>query len=239
MINKSNIEHWIFQYHEGLLSSKDKTALLDFLAQHPEFYEEFTLWATTKLSADPNLVDLELENSLLRPVSPPSPQNTSANKHTKGSLFWSTFMTLSLLLLCRGDQKSLYTAFSFQGTSIAPIAQPLKARDPERMPYPKNIADTQVRPKAVHVYDTLQNGMHKELVIDSRSIQADTVMPTKALLAVPDTIHTSLVKLDTVQTLSAPIKKESTKAPIQKTKKKRSKINFSPSKEFINDNSDF
>ncbi|MCU0428465.1 MAG: hypothetical protein MUF42_00710 [Cytophagaceae bacterium] len=66
VISKANIEFWFFQYHEGLLSESEKAQLMNYLYEHPEYNEDFVLWANTKLIDDVAEDTTQLEKSILR-----------------------------------------------------------------------------------------------------------------------------------------------------------------------------
>lgn len=243
MIDKSNIEHWLFQYHEGLLSNKDKTALFDFLANHPEFYKEFALWAHSKLNPDPKLEDLELENSLLRQT--PKPHNTLKNKWTFGTIFIGTSIMLSLLLLCKTDQgKSLNSGFLYPKTmsdkNNTHTAKLPNMKNHKILPHYKNQGNIEVQNEIVQVPDSMPKPIFETRQNDVPNPQLDTLHTTKASDTVEETLNTSSTKLDTAQimpTVKSPEKPKAT--PVHKNKKRKSKIDLGPSKDFIKDNSDF
>ncbi len=50
-LNDSNIEEWIFDYHEGNLTENQQKSLLAYIEVHPEFQEDFQLWEQAKMPA--------------------------------------------------------------------------------------------------------------------------------------------------------------------------------------------
>ena len=71
-INIENIEQWMFDFHEGMLSEPDKAKLLNFLHNHPEFNADFGLWAQTHaLKNEPVTIPTDLLEGVLKPSAVP------------------------------------------------------------------------------------------------------------------------------------------------------------------------
>ena len=59
-LNHSNIEEWMFDYHEGNLSDDQKTDLLNFIGKHPEYEEDFMIWGQSQVTESfPDEVDFD------------------------------------------------------------------------------------------------------------------------------------------------------------------------------------
>ena len=71
-VTKETVEQWMFDFYEGTLSEEQKGMLLDFLHQHPEHQQDFSLWAQTHaLKSDPIPVPEDLlDGVLLNPKMP-------------------------------------------------------------------------------------------------------------------------------------------------------------------------
>lgn len=71
-INSQNIEQWIFDYHEEMLSETEKTELLDFLHANPEYNAEFGLWAQTHALKNEEIhVPTDLLEGIIQPIATP------------------------------------------------------------------------------------------------------------------------------------------------------------------------
>ncbi len=71
LITKENIEIWMFNYHEELLTAFEKEQLLRFLIENPEYNEDFVLWANTHITP-PNAqsVTADITKNLLQKETP-------------------------------------------------------------------------------------------------------------------------------------------------------------------------
>jgi hypothetical protein len=68
-IEKENIESFIFDYHEGNLSDSEKTEVLNYIHNHPEYEVAFTLWAQSYLPHESTVKNYGLTNHLLQTPS--------------------------------------------------------------------------------------------------------------------------------------------------------------------------
>lgn len=97
-ITPENLDKWLFNYHEGNLTSSEQKALEQFLQTHPEYEVDEDAWNNTRLNDEP-LVPVIFENEL---------------HAIAGESFFVTyrnwFAAASLLLLFGGS--ALYFLFS-------------------------------------------------------------------------------------------------------------------------------
>lgn len=68
-IEKENIESFIFDYHEGNLSDSEKTEVLNYIHNHPEYEAEFTQWAQSYLPYESSIKNYGITNTLLQKPS--------------------------------------------------------------------------------------------------------------------------------------------------------------------------
>lgn len=82
-VNAGNIEEWIFDFHEGMLSEEEQSELMNFLHNHPEYNESFVRGVQAqalKHEAVPIPADL------LHGVLQPAPIPFWANKFLLGTI---------------------------------------------------------------------------------------------------------------------------------------------------------
>ncbi|WMJ72358.1 hypothetical protein RCC89_04165 [Cytophagaceae bacterium ABcell3] len=70
VINKKNLDEWLFEYFEGNLSAKGQDTLHQFMEANPECLEEFDLWKETFIS-EPTPANLPVEKLLKRETAFP------------------------------------------------------------------------------------------------------------------------------------------------------------------------
>jgi hypothetical protein len=71
LITKENIDIWMFNYHEELLSAPEKEQLLHFLIENPIYNEDFMLWANAHISPPKTLpITADITQNLLQKEGP-------------------------------------------------------------------------------------------------------------------------------------------------------------------------
>lgn len=78
-INQENIDQLLFDYFEGNLSEQEKSSLLNFIHQNPEYEKDFSQWAKTYVCIDNTPKDYGLSATLLK--------KSPSTKPTRGWLY--------------------------------------------------------------------------------------------------------------------------------------------------------
>jgi hypothetical protein len=65
-ITKANIEQYIFEYHEGILTTKESNLLMDFIHQNPQYESLFSTWAMSYAHVEQEEKEYQVEKMLLR-----------------------------------------------------------------------------------------------------------------------------------------------------------------------------
>lgn len=230
-IDKYNIEELIFDYHEGNLTSMQKNQVLDYIHQHPDCEALFAQWAMTYGHVIPKNKDYGLTDRLLKP------QRLAWFKSFwfyGGStaliialLWWSYYPTTSLP---KASQSKTAPSFISPQTSqpdtlaITPapsqISRPLSPRN-------KGIAS---RSKVYHLEETMP-AQDTALTLETQELYTESITTS-------DTIHTSSLKVNAIDTVANKVFKAIQPTKDLKKKKKR-KLAWEPTENYVPTNSNF
>lgn len=64
-LNHQNIEQWMFEHHEGLLTAQQSQELMAFIEANPQYQQDFGWWAKAKLTPDEPIFE-GLEDAILK-----------------------------------------------------------------------------------------------------------------------------------------------------------------------------
>jgi hypothetical protein len=97
-INHQNIKEWLFRQVEGDLSIQEQRHLDKFLTENPAYRTELNYWMSTKIEPEEDIYDLELEESLLKPIPNTLLPKNSVSTH-KNWIFASLGMIIGASLV--------------------------------------------------------------------------------------------------------------------------------------------
>jgi hypothetical protein len=239
-INSQNIEQWIFDCHEEMLSETEKTELLDFLHANPEYNAEFGLWAQTHALKNE---EIHVPADLLDGVIQTTPTPFYNTKFVLGTL---TGIALSAIVT-----SYYFLSLGSNETTKPTINESVKAKKILR----EEKRESAAKPKTTKEVQFEFRTVNKKVLIDESSSKAtfknamsDSVIQLKEEL--PKLEQT--VKLDKTQlqdTIAKPVeiieqkelKNDEQEKVTEIRKKKRSLLPFSvkPQSKFKPANPDF
>lgn len=233
-VNKYNLDDWCFRYHEGLLSERQREELMSFLYKHPEHNEEFVVWANARATVDEDMVDMDLENSLLRKVPP-------AVAPSKSNTFWMSGVAIFAIAVV-----GLYWVYE-PFVSNKTVTKPMSNRSLGTLPHSPKVLKIVSGPAI----------LEKKQSFESTKIQASSQLQEEQgqILHIPDTTlvevpkeeysasqalpKDSVVVSQGITTSGAITELPAQEKPVMLKSNKKGKISLKPAQKFTKDHSDF
>lgn len=240
-INKHNLDDWCFRYHEGLLSERQREELMSFLYKHPEHNEEFVVWANARATVDEDMVDMDLENSLLRKVPP-------AVAPSKSNTFWMSGVAIFAIAVV-----GLYWVYE-PFVSNKTVTKPMSNRSLGTLPHSPKVLKIVSGPSILEKKQSLERrqkqaadqstGLKEEqgqilytpdttvVEVSGEGLLVSQTLATDSVSEVKDR-ETTMTTSETITEIPAQEK------PVIPKSNKKGKISLKPAQKFTKDHSDF
>lgn len=245
LITKENIEIWMFNYHEELLSASEKEQLLHFLIENPIYNEDFMLWANAHITPPKTqAVTADITQNLLQKEGPLYAFPTKTITSFVGGICFAC--------ICMYIMRSVNT--DVDNIKALNTTQELKKNPDHENPSPlKNTPakhETVVPPNPAYISPKGINSIKNEIIpksivpekdianINRDVVQKDSLAKTLTVTNNKDSIFVS--QSNNEQRISIqPETKTSVSEENKTSKSKKNKFSLKPAKEFNVENPNF